>query len=165
MFGIDSLELLVVGLVALVVIGPKELPRVMRQVGQWMAKGRAMTRHVRAGFDTMMREAELEEMQKQWAAQNEAIMKASALTDYSAPKLSADEWMNPPALEAPPEPAAEPPVADTPAPEAKKRTRRAKPAAEPTEAAAAPAKPRKPRRKAGAQPADAQPGETQPTEP
>jgi sec-independent protein translocase protein TatB len=151
MFGIDSLELLVVGLVALVVIGPKELPRVMRQVGQWMAKGRAMTRHVRAGFDTMMREAELEEMQKQWAAQNEAIMKASALPDFKAPDLglpnySADEWMSPaPAVEPAPEPPPESPVAEAPA-EPKKRTRRAKPA----EAAAdtTPPKPKKPRRKA-----------------
>jgi sec-independent protein translocase protein TatB len=147
MFGIDSLELLVVGLVALVVIGPKELPRVMRQVGQWMAKGRAMTRHVRAGFDTMMREAELEEMQKQWAAQNEAIMKASALPDFKAPDLglpncSADEWMSPaPAVETTPEP----PVAEAPA-EPKKRTRRAKPAE--AAADATPPKPKKPRRKA-----------------
>jgi sec-independent protein translocase protein TatB len=103
-FGIDSSELMVVALVALLVIGPKDLPRVMRQVGQWMAKGRAMTRHVRAGFDTMMREAELEEMQKAWAAQNDAIMKATALPDLGIknplPDLGAatgsDDWMLPP---------------------------------------------------------------------
>ncbi len=81
MFGIDSSELLVIGLVALVVIGPKDLPRVMRMIGQWVAKGRAMSRHLRSGFDTMMREAELEEMQKAWAAQNEAIMKATIIPD------------------------------------------------------------------------------------
>jgi len=80
-FGIESSELAIIALVALLVIGPKDLPRVMRMVGNWMAKGRAMTRHVRAGFDTMMREAELDEMQKAWAAQNEAIMKATALPD------------------------------------------------------------------------------------
>lgn len=104
MFGIDSSELAVVALVALLVIGPKDLPRVMRQVGQWLAKGRAMTRHVRSGFDTMMREAELEEMQKAWAAQNEAIMKATALPDLGIrnpmPDLGAamgsDDWMLPP---------------------------------------------------------------------
>lgn len=79
MFGIESSELAIIALVALLVIGPKDLPRVMRQVGSWLAKGRAMSRHVRAGFDTMMREAELEDMQKTWAAQNEAIMKATAL--------------------------------------------------------------------------------------
>ena len=101
MFGIDSSEFLLVALVALLVIGPKDLPRVMRQVGQWMAKGRAMTRHVRSGFDTMMREAELEEMQKAWAAQNDAIMKATALPDLGIknpmPDLgTSDDWMLPP---------------------------------------------------------------------
>jgi sec-independent protein translocase protein TatB len=69
-------ELLLIAVVALVVIGPKDLPRVLRQVGQWIAKARNMARHVRSGFDTMVREAELEEMQKQWAAQNAAIMAA-----------------------------------------------------------------------------------------
>jgi sec-independent protein translocase protein TatB len=79
MFGIDSSELFVIGLVALLVIGPQRLPLAMRSVGQWVAKGRAMTRHVRSGFDAMIREAELEEMQKAWAKQNEAIMKATEM--------------------------------------------------------------------------------------
>ena len=105
MFGIDSSELAIVALVALLVIGPKDLPRVMRMVGNWLAKGRAMTRHVRAGFDTMMREAELEEMQKAWAAQNDAIMKATALPDLSlapalTPEAPAEDWMAPPPLPA-----------------------------------------------------------------
>lgn len=160
MFGIDSGELFVVALVALLVIGPKDLPRVMRKVGQWMAKGRAMTRHVRAGFDTMMREAELEEMQKVWAAQNEAIMKASALPDLgikeALPDLStadhaADDWLDPPTAP----PAAAAPADDAPAPP-KKRSRR-KTAAPATEAAnvavAETPAPRKPRRKT--QPSDA----------
>ena len=104
MFGIDSSELAVIALVALLVIGPKDLPRVMRMVGQWVSKGRAMTRHVRAGFDTMMREAELEEMQKQWAAQNDAIIKATALPSLKLPDLGRidslaahgeDHWMLP----------------------------------------------------------------------
>ncbi len=74
MFGIDSTEFLLIAVVALVVIGPKDLPRVMRLVGGWVGRGKAMTRHLRAGFDTMMREAEIEEMQKQWAKQNADIM-------------------------------------------------------------------------------------------
>ena len=49
----------------------------MRLVGGWVGRGRAMTRHLRSGFDTMMREAELEEMQKQWAKQNAEIMAAT----------------------------------------------------------------------------------------
>ena len=77
MFGIDSSEFLLIAVVALLVIGPKDLPRVMRLVGGWVGRGRAMTRHLRSGFDTMMREAELEEMQKQWAKQNADIMAAT----------------------------------------------------------------------------------------
>ncbi|OYU15941.1 MAG: twin-arginine translocase subunit TatB [Alphaproteobacteria bacterium PA4] len=145
MFGIDSSELAIIALVALLVIGPKDLPRVMRQVGQWLAKGRAMTRHVRAGFDTMMREAELEEMQKQWAAQNEAIMKATALPDLGAglknplEDLSTDDWMTPLPTETP---ALPPPVAEEP-PAPKPRRSRARPAADPD--APKPVRKRKPK--------------------
>ncbi|MEY2883298.1 MAG: twin-arginine translocase subunit TatB [Pseudomonadota bacterium] len=154
MFGIDSSELAIIALVALLVIGPKDLPRVMRQVGQWLARGRAMTRHVRAGFDTMMREAELEEMQKAWAAQNEAIMKATALPDLGAglknplADLSTDDWMTPLPTETP---ALPPPVAeDAPAsaaaePPGKPRRSRAKPATAADTDAPRPVRKRKPK--------------------
>src|SRR5215212_6472180 len=75
MFGIGYSELLVIAIVGLVVIGPKDLPRVMRQVGRWMGKAQGMARHFRAGIDTMMREAELEEMEKKWREENERIMR------------------------------------------------------------------------------------------
>jgi sec-independent protein translocase protein TatB len=75
MFGIDSWEILVIAVVALVVIGPKDLPRVMRAIGNFIGQARGMARHFRSGFDAMMREAELEEMEKAWRSQNERIMK------------------------------------------------------------------------------------------
>ncbi|KTE14272.1 Sec-independent protein translocase protein TatB [Sphingopyxis sp. H115] len=75
MFDVAPTELLLVVVVALVVIGPKDLPKAMRFVGKWMGKARGMARHFRAGLDTMMREAELEELEKQWREQNEAIMR------------------------------------------------------------------------------------------
>lgn len=75
MFDIAPTELLIVALVALVVIGPKDLPRVMRTVGQWVGRARGMARHFRSGIDTMMREAELEEMEKKWREENERIMR------------------------------------------------------------------------------------------
>ena len=75
MFGIDSAELLVVALVALVVIGPKDLPNLMRTVGHWVGRARGMARHFRSGIDTMIREAELEEMEKKWREENERIMR------------------------------------------------------------------------------------------
>ena len=74
MFDIAPSEFFLVLIVALVVIGPKDLPRVMRTVGHWVGRARAMTRHFRSGIDTMIREAELDEMQRQWAAENERIM-------------------------------------------------------------------------------------------
>ena len=100
MFGIDSAEFLVIAVVALVVIGPKDLPRVMRVVGGWVGKGRAMSRHLRSGFDTIMREAELEEMQKQWAKQNADIMAATNVhVPYEPATAPAAEPVIPPAPE------------------------------------------------------------------
>lgn len=62
MFDIAPTELLLVCLVALVVIGPKDLPKALRIVGRWVGRARSAARHFRSGLDTMMREAELEEM-------------------------------------------------------------------------------------------------------
>ena len=75
MFGIDTGELMVIALVALVVIGPKDLPRVMRTVGRWVGQARGMARHFRSGFDAMIRESELEDMEKKWREDNERIMR------------------------------------------------------------------------------------------
>lgn len=74
MFGIDSTELLLIVVIAVVVIGPKDLPRALYMVGKVVGQARAMARHFRSGIDAMVREAELEELQKQWAKENERIM-------------------------------------------------------------------------------------------
>ena len=74
MFDIAPTELLLVAIVAVVVIGPKDLPRAMYKVGQIIGKARAMSRHFRSGVDAMMREVEMEEMEKKWAAENKRIM-------------------------------------------------------------------------------------------
>ena len=76
MLDVAPSELLIVAIVALVVIGPKDLPKAMRFVGKWVGKGKAMASHFRSGLDTMMRESELEDMEKQWRAHNDAIMRA-----------------------------------------------------------------------------------------
>src|SRR5258708_12064820 len=62
MFDFAWSELAVIAVVALVVIGPKDLPRVMRTVGIWVGKARAIAREFQGSLDQMMREAELEEM-------------------------------------------------------------------------------------------------------
>ncbi len=80
-------ELLMVGFVALIVIGPKDLPKAMRFAGQWVGKARGMARQFRSGFDAMVREAELAEMEKKWAEENARIMRehpmAGLLSDSS----------------------------------------------------------------------------------
>jgi sec-independent protein translocase protein TatB len=74
MFDVAPTELLLVAIVALVVIGPKDLPRVLRTVGQWVGKARGVARQFRSGFDEMIREAELADMEKKWAEENARIM-------------------------------------------------------------------------------------------
>jgi sec-independent protein translocase protein TatB len=74
MFGVDTSELLVVAVLALLFIGPKELPRVMMMIGRWVGKVRGYARHFTAGVENVIREAELEEMEKTWREQNAQIM-------------------------------------------------------------------------------------------
>jgi len=64
MFGIDSPELLVIAIVALVVIGPKELPGMLRSWGKWMAKMRGMASEFRGHVDEMVRQSELDDVKK-----------------------------------------------------------------------------------------------------
>jgi sec-independent protein translocase protein TatB len=65
MFGIDSPELLVIAVVALVVIGPKELPNLLRSWGKWMAKMRGMASEFRGHVDEMVRQSDLDDVKKQ----------------------------------------------------------------------------------------------------
>jgi sec-independent protein translocase protein TatB len=81
MFDVAPSEFLLVAFVALVVIGPKDLPKAMRVVGYWVGKARGVARQFRSGFDSMVREAELEEMEKRWASENERIMREHPQTD------------------------------------------------------------------------------------
>jgi sec-independent protein translocase protein TatB len=65
MFGIDSSELLLIAVVALVVIGPKELPGLLRTWGKWMAQMRDMAAEFRGHVDEMVRQSELDQVKKQ----------------------------------------------------------------------------------------------------
>jgi len=64
MFDFDAGKLIVIGLVALIVIGPKELPRVLRQLGQAVSKMRRMAGEFQGQFMEAMREAEIDEIRK-----------------------------------------------------------------------------------------------------
>lgn len=74
MFDIAPSELLLVAVVALLVIGPKDLPLALRTAGKWLGKVRRMSNHFRSGVETMIREAELAEIEKEWRERNARIM-------------------------------------------------------------------------------------------
>lgn len=65
MFDIGWSEILVIGIVALVVIGPKDLPKALSTLGKWVARARAMAREFQNNVDDMVRQAELEELRQQ----------------------------------------------------------------------------------------------------
>lgn len=111
MFDIGSTELLVIAVVALLVIGPKDLPRVLNQIGKWIGKARAMSRHVKSGLETMAREAELEDMEAQWADQNARIMSDHPPSSANEMQPLASGDVNPPV----PDDAPSDPLPDSPA--------------------------------------------------
>jgi len=114
MFDIGASELLLIVIVAVVVIGPKDLPRALRTAGRWIAKVRRTSNHFRAGIEAMIREAELEEMEKKWKTENERIM-----AQYADPVLPPPHVVSPEPLpiETPADPPAAPSVVDAAAPE------------------------------------------------
>jgi sec-independent protein translocase protein TatB len=63
-FDLGWSEMLVIGAVALVVIGPKELPNALRTAGYWVRKARSLSREFQGTFEQMIREAELDEVRR-----------------------------------------------------------------------------------------------------
>lgn len=113
MFDVAPTEMLVLAIIALLVIGPKDLPKAMRFVGKWVGKARGMARHFRSGLDTMMREAELEEMEAKWRAHNEEIMRAYPDISSAPPTANGNPpQMLPAPMVGPPAPAAPPVTAE-----------------------------------------------------
>ncbi|HEX2794317.1 MAG TPA: Sec-independent protein translocase protein TatB [Croceicoccus sp.] len=87
MFDIGATELLLIVVVAVIVIGPKDLPLALRTAGRWIGKMRRVSAHFRSGLDAMVREAELEEMQKEWDRRNAEIMKQHPSADPETGRL------------------------------------------------------------------------------
>ncbi|WP_226017151.1 Sec-independent protein translocase protein TatB [Novosphingobium sp. FKTRR1] len=85
MFDIAPSEFLLIAIVAIVVIGPKDLPLALRTAGRWIGRIRRVSNHFRAGIETMIREAEMEEMERKWREQNAAIMAANPSADAAQP--------------------------------------------------------------------------------
>lgn len=112
MFDIGWDEMALVAVVALIVIGPKDLPVVLRQVGRWTRKAREMAGEFQRGVDDMVRETELADLKKQ-------VEKA---TDPNALRREIENTIDPTgeiakSLEPPVMPDDQAPVAELPAPE------------------------------------------------
>ena len=152
-------DFLIVGAVALIVVGPKDLPVLMRKVGRFMARVRGMAAEFRASFDELARQSELDELRREVQA-----MRSARPMDFAATHLGAGDVISeiksdladtkaelaahtapiqpPPAAEAAPEP----PAGETPP--AVQLTATAEPPE--TKPAAGAAKRAKPARKASA---------------
>ena len=81
MFDISWGKLVIIGVVALLVIGPKELPGVLRQLGQWMTKIRRMAAEFQGQFNDAMREAEMADLKKQFDETTAAVKSTFDTTD------------------------------------------------------------------------------------
>jgi len=138
--GIGGLEILVIGLVALLVVGPKDLPVLMRKVGKAMARARGMANEFRASFDEMARQSELDELRKEVEAlrQGQTLHPLGAEADAAFRDISSDlnKPLIAPGSATPPMPAltgpeewpeslsAEVPATEAPAPVAAKPARK-----------------------------------------
>jgi sec-independent protein translocase protein TatB len=143
MFDIGWSELVVIGIVALIAIGPKELPGVLRSIGHWMGKVRRMASEFQDQFREAMREAEVADLKKQFddaqaAASNvtagfdnpletarremEKAVEDKPLTSPEAPAATGgtDNVQDFPVHETPPSVVAESVVAEEPKPDASK---------------------------------------------
>ncbi len=80
------LDFVIVGAVALMVVGPKDLPVLMRKVGQFMARVRGMAAEFRASFDELARQSELDELRREVEA-----LRTTRPLDYAAQAMGAQD--------------------------------------------------------------------------
>ena len=122
LFDLGMSELLLIGVVALVVIGPKDLPKALRVAGFWVRKARTLSREFQTSVEQMIREAELDEMRQELKKATEIDIEkqfhetidptgslAESLKPPELPKFSDADTPAAPAPEAQPQPAAEMP--------------------------------------------------------
>src|ERR1041385_5841819 len=106
MFDISWGKLVIIGVVALIVIGPKELPTVLRTLGQWMTKIRRMASEFQGQFQDAMREAEMADLKKQFDDTTSTLQSTFDTTDI---KNELEKMIQDPTA------AAAPPAATSPA--------------------------------------------------
>ena len=148
--GIGGFELVLIAILALLVVGPKDLPVMMRKVGQFMGKARQMASEFRASFDEMARQSELDELRKEVEALRSGQMMHKLGPEAEAAfKDIQQDLTRPTTLDPAPAPALETPEGDAapvdepeakaqpePAPVSDQATPPAKPAPKPRKRAA-----------------------------
>jgi len=114
MFGLNWGEFLVIGIVALIAIGPKELPTVLRTLGQWMGKVRRMANEFQNQFNEALREAEFADLKKHADEISTSVSEIGQIDPIGEVQKDVEHaFAETPALDTPVEPAAE--TAATPA--------------------------------------------------
>jgi sec-independent protein translocase protein TatB len=98
MFDIGWPELVVIAVVALVVIGPKDLPYALRTVGRFVAKARTMAREFQTHVDDMVREAELDELRKKATELKDGVDIKKHVQNAIDPSGSIRDALTPPSI-------------------------------------------------------------------
>lgn len=89
--GFGFTEMLIIGLAALIIVGPKDLPMLMRRLGQFVAKSKAMAREFQAAFDDIARQTELEELRKEIEDLKKSNTVSDAVNDLKAYEAEVNE--------------------------------------------------------------------------
>jgi sec-independent protein translocase protein TatB len=102
--GLSLEHIVILGVIALVVVGPKDLPLLLRKLGQWTARLRGMAQEFRTGFDELARQAELDELKREVQSLRRTTNLASLGAEMSKPLGTLETYagLSPP----PPPPAA-----------------------------------------------------------
>src|SRR5690349_21302294 len=83
--GLSLEHIVILGIIALVVVGPKDLPLLLRKLGQWTARLRGMAQEFRTGFDELARQAELDELKREVEALRNTTNLSSIRNEISKP--------------------------------------------------------------------------------
>lgn len=107
-------EIVILGILALVVVGPKDLPLLFRKLGKWTAKLRGMAQEFRTGFDELARQAELDELKREVEALRRTTSLQEVTRELSKPLPTLEDYAGISKPPQKPAPALETPEGTTP---------------------------------------------------
>ena len=109
-------EIIILGVLALVVVGPKDLPLLFRKLGKWTAKLRGMAQEFRTGFDELARQAELDELKREVEALRRTTSLQDVAREITKPLPTLEDYAG--ISKPPPKPALQTPEGGAPDPQA-----------------------------------------------